>query len=57
MREGRKYAMLKEFKVKNFRCFHDWLIFKLDNIRDYEFNQECIKNGLINKAVIYESML
>lgn len=53
MREGRKYAMLKEFKVKNFRCFHDWLIFKLDKIRDYEFNQECIKNGLINKAVIY----
>lgn len=53
MCEGRKYAMLKEFRVKNFRCFHDWLIFKLDSVRDYEFSKECIKNGIINKAVIY----
>ena len=45
--------MLKEFRVKNFRSFRDWLVFKLDNVRDYSFNENCIKNGLVNKAVIY----
>lgn len=45
--------MLKEFRVKNFRSFNDWLIFKLDKIGKYEFNKQCLKNDLINKAVIY----
>lgn len=45
--------MLKEFRVRNFRCFKDWLVFKLDNVRDYSFNANCIKNGIVNKAVIY----
>ena len=45
--------MLKEFRVKNFRSFQDWFVFKLDNVRDYGFNGECIKNNIINKAVVY----
>lgn len=45
--------MLKEFKVKNFRSFSDWVSFNFDEIRDYGFNTKCIKNGLINKAVLY----
>lgn len=45
--------MLKEFRVKNFRSFQDWFVFKLDNVRDYSFNSECIKNNIINKAVVY----
>ena len=53
MCKGCDFVMLKEFKVKNFRGFHDWLIFKLDGVREYEFNKDCIKNGLINKAVVY----
>jgi len=45
--------MLKEFKVKNFRGFNDWISLKFDDIRDYEFGDNCIKNGLVNKALIY----
>ncbi len=45
--------MIKEFKVKNFRSFNDWISIKFDDVRDYGFKKECIKNGLINKALIY----
>lgn len=45
--------MLKEFRVKNFRSFQDWFVFKLDNVRDYSFNSGCIKNNIVNKAVVY----
>ena len=43
-----QFNMLKEFRVKNFRSFQDWFVFKLDNVRDYGFNGECIKNNIIN---------
>ena len=45
--------MLKEFRVKNFRGFNDEFVFKLDSVRDYEFNKDLIKNNLVNKAVIF----
>lgn len=45
--------MLKEFRVKNFKGFNDEFVFKLDQVREYGFNNECIKNNLVNKAVVY----
>ncbi len=45
--------MLTYFSVRNFRQFKEELIFDFSKVRDYQFNTNCIKNGLINKAIIY----
>ncbi|API86612.1 AAA family ATPase [Francisella uliginis] len=45
--------MLTKFSVKNFKNFKDEIIFDLSKSRDYKFNQECIKDGVINKTIIY----
>ncbi len=45
--------MLKEFRVKNFKGFSDEFVFKLDSVREYGFNEKCIKNNLVNKALVY----
>lgn len=44
--------MLKRFEVKNYRGFSEWLAFDL-SARDYEFNQNIVRNGIVNKAIIY----
>ena len=45
--------MLKKFSVKNFKNFREKLTLDFSKKRDYAFNQELIKNGLINKMLIY----
>ena len=45
--------MLKKFVVENFKNFKDELILDFSKVRDYEFNKSLIKNGLVNKALIY----
>lgn len=45
--------MLKCFTVKNFRGFEDELVFDLSKTKDYAFNQECVKNNIVNKGIIY----
>lgn len=45
--------MLKKFKVANFKCFKDEFVFDLSSVRDYDFNTECIKNGIVNNSIIY----
>lgn len=56
-RGGKIYVgdiMLKLFSVKNFRSFGDEIIIDFSNTRDeYGFNEYCIKDGLISKAMIY----
>jgi AAA15 family ATPase/GTPase len=44
--------MLKRFEVENFKCFEKRFVFNLD-ARDYEFNKHLIRNGIVNKAIIY----
>lgn len=44
--------MIKKFSVKNFKNFKDLIEIDFSNIRDYSFNTELLKNGLINKAMI-----
>ena len=44
--------MLKRFSVENFKGFRDELVFDL-SAREYEFNQCLVKNGIVNKAIIY----
>ncbi|MBP0987884.1 MAG: AAA family ATPase, partial [Oscillospiraceae bacterium] len=45
--------MLRFFSVKNCRQFREELVFDFTNTRDYQFNSNCVKNGLVNKAIIY----
>jgi len=45
--------MLIKFEVKNFKNFKDNFVFDLSEVNNYEFNQECIKNESVHKAMIY----
>jgi len=45
--------MLKKFTVKNFKNFKDELLFDLSNTKKFEFNELCVKNGIVNNALIY----
>ena len=44
--------MLKRFEVENFKGFKDTLVFDL-SAHDYAFNPGIVKNGIVNKAIIY----
>lgn len=45
--------MIKRFSVKNFKNFHDEVVLDFSNKRDYAFHTDLIKNGLINKILMY----
>lgn len=45
--------MIKQFKAKNFKNFNEEITFDLTNSRDYAWNESLVKDGLINKAIIY----
>ncbi len=45
--------MLINFSVTGFRNFEHELNFDFRNVTDYDFNQECIKNNVVNTAIIY----
>jgi len=45
--------MLKRFEVRNFKGFKDKLIMDFSEVHDYRFNDSFIKNGLVNKALVY----
>lgn len=45
--------MLKKFSVKNFKNFKDELVLDFSKVRDYTFDSKYIKNGLINKSLLY----
>lgn len=45
--------MLTKFAVKNFKCFRGKFIFDLSTAKNYTFNPECVKNGIVNSSIIY----
>ena len=45
--------MLKRFSVKNFKAFEDKVTLDLSSIGNYEFNKECIRNGICKTALLY----
>jgi AAA15 family ATPase/GTPase len=45
--------MLSKFTVKDFKNFEQKLVFDLSNTKDYEFSAECVKNSIVDKAIIY----
>ena len=46
-------TMLTKFSVKNFKNFKDEIVFDLSKPKEYQFNSKCIKDGSINKVMIY----
>ena len=44
--------MLNKFKVNNFRGFMNDICFDF-SAKAYSFNQHIVRNGLINKAIVY----
>jgi len=45
--------MLTKVEITNFKNFNDTFIFDLTQTKSFEFNKECVKNGIVNKAIIY----
>jgi len=45
--------MLTKFKVSNFKSFNKDFLFDLTDTNGYNFNSECIKNGIVNNALVY----
>lgn len=45
--------MLTKFKVSNFKNFREEFELDFTNVKEYKFNTECVKNGVVNTAIIY----
>lgn len=45
--------MLTKIEITNFKNFNEKFVFDLTNTKSFEFNKECVKNGVVNKALIY----
>ncbi len=45
--------MLLNLKVNNFKCFNNDFSFHLGQTKNYEFNRDLIKNGVVNKSMVY----
>ena len=45
--------MLTRFEVANFKNFDKRTAIDFSDVRDYQFNANCIKDGLLNKVIIY----
>jgi AAA15 family ATPase/GTPase len=45
--------VLTKFTVTNFKSFNTEFVLNLQETNGYAFNRECIKNGVVNSALIY----
>jgi len=45
--------MLTKIEVENFKCFNEKFVFDLSQTNSFNFNKECVKDGIVNKALIY----
>lgn len=45
--------MLSKFKVKNFKSFNHEFTLDLSRPKSYEFNADCIKNGVVNSCIVH----
>jgi AAA15 family ATPase/GTPase len=45
--------MLTKVEITNFKNFNETFIFDLSDTKNFEFNRESVRNGIINKALIY----
>ena len=45
--------MLKLFEVKGFKNFHEKISLDFSDVRDYRFNEHCVKDGFLKNVIIY----
>ena len=45
--------MLKKVEITNFKNFNEKFTFDLSDTNNFEFNKECIQNGIANTGIIY----
>ena len=45
--------MLKKFTLKNYKNFKDKITIDFENIAGYQFNTDCLSEGIIGKMLIY----
>ena len=45
--------MIYRFEVEGFKGFSDKLVFDLTHRKNYEFNQDCILDGVVKKSLVY----
>jgi AAA15 family ATPase/GTPase len=45
--------MLRRFEVRNFKNFAGRFVFDLASTKNYEFNPECVQNGIAANSIIY----
>lgn len=45
--------MLKRFTLKNYKNFKDEITIDFENIAGYQFNTDCLSDGVIGKMLIY----
>ncbi len=45
--------MLKKFEVAGFKNFKNKIVLDFSDIRDYQFNTECLNENLLSKLIIY----
>lgn len=45
--------MLAKFSVTNFKSFKEEFVFDLTKTGRYEFNKNCVHNGVVKKALVY----
>ena len=44
--------MLKKFVVENYRNFKDRIEIDFGAVRNYSFNEHCVRNGVLNKVIL-----
>ena len=44
--------MLKKFMLKNYKNFKDEITIDFENIAGYQFNTDCLSDGIIGKMLI-----
>lgn len=45
--------MLKRFEVQGFKSFLHPVTIDFSDVRDYQFNNTCVKDGFLNKIIVY----
>lgn len=45
--------MLKRFEVSNFKNFAGRIVLDFTDVRDYQFNLDCVRNGFLSKIIVY----
>lgn len=48
-----RFYYAKKIFCKNYKNFKDTLSLDFTDVRDYKFNENCVKNGIINKMIVY----